>query len=103
MTNGVQNQPSGPVAGAMSSPTPPNVASVGSNVPIDNTSLNDNDLPKYFFQEKYVPLNVKGNFLTLCACPKNVELGEWLAHQSRSAYPLTVGRRSPYADPDNLS
>jgi hypothetical protein len=28
-------------------------------------------------------LNVKGNFLTLCACPKNVELGEWLAHQSK--------------------
>jgi hypothetical protein len=26
---------------------------------------------------------VRGNFLTLCACPKNVELGEWLAHQSK--------------------
>ena len=49
-----------------------------------NTSLNDNDAPKYFFQEKYAQLNVKGNFLTLCACPKNVELGEWLAHQSES-------------------
>ncbi|KAE8393941.1 Mob1/phocein [Aspergillus alliaceus] len=43
----------------------------------------DPDAPKYFFQEKYAPLNVKGNFLTLCACPKNVELGEWLAHQSK--------------------
>jgi len=42
---------------------------------------NDSDTVKYFFQEKYAPLNVKGNFLTLCACPKNVELGEWLAHQ----------------------
>lgn len=40
---------------------------------------------KYFFQEKYAPLNVKGNFLTLCACPKNVELGEWIAHQSTSS------------------
>ncbi|EFQ96743.1 kinase activator [Nannizzia gypsea CBS 118893] len=39
------------------------------------------DSIKYFFQEKYASLNVKGNFLTLCACPKNVELGEWLAHQ----------------------
>lgn len=45
--------------------------------------MNDADSPKYFFQEKYAPLNVRGNFLTLCACPKNVELGEWLAHQSK--------------------
>ncbi|KAI5296468.1 hypothetical protein KEM56_005441, partial [Ascosphaera pollenicola] len=41
----------------------------------------DSDNTKYFFQERYASLNVKGNFLTLCACPKNVELGEWLAHQ----------------------
>lgn len=50
---------------------------------IENTAVYDPDAPKYFFQEKYAPLNVKGNFLTLCACPKNVELGEWLAHQSK--------------------
>jgi hypothetical protein len=50
---------------------------------MDNLVANDPDAPKYFFQEKYAPLNVRGNFLTLCACPKNVELGEWLAHQSK--------------------
>jgi hypothetical protein len=42
---------------------------------------------KYFFQEKYAQLNVKGNFLTLAACPKNVELGEWIAHQGRPVPP----------------
>lgn len=37
--------------------------------------------PKKFLNEKYVKCSVKGNFLTLAAQPKNVELGEWLAHQ----------------------
>jgi hypothetical protein len=37
--------------------------------------------PKKFFNEKYAKCSVKGNFLTLAAQPKNVELGEWLAHQ----------------------
>jgi hypothetical protein len=50
---------------------------------VENTVVHEQDASKYFFQEKYAPLNVKGNFLTLCACPKNVELGEWLAHQSK--------------------
>jgi hypothetical protein len=36
---------------------------------------------KKFFNEKYAKCSVKGNFLTLAAQPKNVELGEWLAHQ----------------------
>lgn len=36
---------------------------------------------KRFFNEKYAKCSVKGNFLTLAAQPKNVELGEWLAHQ----------------------
>ncbi|EEH36035.2 hypothetical protein PAAG_00358 [Paracoccidioides lutzii Pb01] len=57
-----------------------NSPSISSTFSVDNTA-NDNEPVKYFFQEKYAPLNVKGNFLTLCACPKNVELGEWLAHQ----------------------
>lgn len=38
--------------------------------------------PKFFFKEKYATLILKGNFMTLAAQPKNVELGEWLAHQS---------------------
>lgn len=59
-----------------------NSPSLASNLSADIVSNNE-DAPKYFFQEKYAPLNVKGNFLTLCACPKNVELGEWLAHQSK--------------------
>lgn len=61
-----------------------NSPSIASNLSADIVSNNE-DAPKYFFQEKYAPLNVKGNFLTLCACPKNVELGEWLAHQSKLA------------------
>lgn len=65
-----------PQAGAV-----PNSPSMSPN--LDQTLSYDPDAPKYFFQEKYAPLNVKGNFLTLCACPKNVELGEWLAHQSK--------------------
>ena len=38
---------------------------------------------KYFFQEKYAKLGVKGNFMPLAAQPPNVELADWLAHQSR--------------------
>ena len=36
---------------------------------------------KFFFREKYARLGVKGNFMPLAAQPKNVDLGEWLAHQ----------------------
>lgn len=61
-----------------------NSPSLSNSLTVDNVAANDPDAPKYFFQEKYAPLNVRGNFLTLCACPKNVELGEWLAHQSKS-------------------
>ncbi|KAL2830701.1 Mob1/phocein [Aspergillus pseudoustus] len=58
---------------------------------VENTAVYEQDASKYFFQEKYAPLNVKGNFLTLCACPKNVELGEWLAHQIVEQYRLLHG------------
>lgn len=67
-----------------------NSPSVTSNLSSDLVPNNE-DAPKYFFQEKYAPLNVKGNFLTLCACPKNVELGEWLAHQIVEQYRLLHG------------
>lgn len=40
--------------------------------------------PKKFLNERYAKCSVKGNFLTLAAQPKNVELGEWLAHQGTS-------------------
>ena len=39
--------------------------------------------PKRFLFDKYAKCSVKGNFLTLAAQPKNVDLGEWLAHQCR--------------------
>ncbi|PYH95849.1 Mob1/phocein [Aspergillus ellipticus CBS 707.79] len=69
----------------------PNSPSLTSSLSVDTTAAYDPDAPKYFFQEKYAPLNVKGNFLTLCACPKNVELGEWLAHQIVEQYRLLHG------------
>ena len=42
------------------------------------------ETPKYFFLEKYAKLGVKGNFMPLAAQPVNVDLAEWLAHQSKS-------------------
>ncbi|KAI1915752.1 hypothetical protein LOZ53_005598 [Ophidiomyces ophidiicola] len=64
-------------------PNPPNQPPGGNQPAASNVGMEnpERESIKYFFQEKYAPLNVKGNFLTLCACPKNVELGEWLAHQ----------------------
>jgi hypothetical protein len=41
--------------------------------------------PKKFLNEKHAKCSVKGNFLTLAAQPKNVDLGEWLAHQRESS------------------
>ncbi|KAJ5281886.1 hypothetical protein N7478_007258 [Penicillium angulare] len=78
--------PQDPRTGAMS-----NSPSLSNSLTIDNLAANDPDAPKYFFQEKYAPLNVRGNFLTLCACPKNVEIGEWLAHQIVEQYRLLHG------------
>ena len=40
---------------------------------------------KFFFREKYARLGVRGNFMPLAAQPKNVDLGEWLAHQCKDA------------------
>ncbi|KAJ5691443.1 hypothetical protein N7488_012178 [Penicillium malachiteum] len=78
--------PQDPRSGTMS-----NSPSLSNSLTVDNLAGNDADAPKYFFQEKYAPLNVRGNFLTLCACPKNVELGEWLAHQIVEQYRLLHG------------
>lgn len=73
----------------------PNSPSLTSSLSVDTSATYDPDAPKYFFQEKYAPLNVKGNFLTLCACPKNVELGEWLAHQSKRTCCLLRSENPP--------
>jgi len=89
--NSAPSQAPAPAAHALQPAPMPSSPSVTSSFAIDNNSSsgsNNDDIPKYFFQEKYAPLNVKGNFLTLCACPKNVELGEWIAHQSM--YPLRL-------------
>ena len=53
---------------------------------VDNQSANVNEVQdkepvKFFFREKYARLGVKGNFMPLAAQPKNVDIGEWLAHQ----------------------
>jgi hypothetical protein len=45
-----------------------------------DTAYNEHE-PKKFLNEKHAKCSVKGNFLTLAAQPKNVDLGEWLAHQ----------------------
>ncbi|KAL6718071.1 hypothetical protein ACLMJK_004156 [Lecanora helva] len=37
---------------------------------------------RFFFQERYAKLGVKGNFMPLAAQPTNVELADWLAHQT---------------------
>ncbi|KAI5310748.1 hypothetical protein KEM55_002617 [Ascosphaera atra] len=60
-------------------------------MPTPPSRPHEHDNTKYFFLERYASLNVKGNFLTLCACPKNVELGEWLAHQVVEQYRLLHG------------
>lgn len=63
-------------------PLPPltNSPSISSTFTQD-LSYNEQDAPKKFLMEKWAKCSVKGNFLTLAAQPKNVELGEWLAHQ----------------------
>lgn len=60
-------------------PTMPNSPSPSSN--FSQEGVYQEQEPKKFMNEKYAKCSVKGNFLTLAAQPKNVELGEWLAHQ----------------------
>lgn len=63
-------------------PNLPHSNSMSSNFSTDGSYTEAE--PKKFFNEKYAKCSVKGNFLTLAAQPKNVELGEWLAHQRTS-------------------
>jgi hypothetical protein len=64
-------------------PMPPMVSSpsIGSTYSQD-VPYNEQETKK-FLNEKYAKCSVKGNFLTLAAQPKNVDLGEWLAHQRK--------------------
>ena len=57
----------------------------------DNTANNAEQLAaaeplNFFFREKYAKLGVKGNFMPLAARPANVDLADWLAHQSLSSH-----------------
>ena len=59
-----------------------------SNAPENSNNGTETQLPaeppKYFFLEKFAKLGVKGNFMPLAAQPVNVDLAEWIAHQSKS-------------------
>lgn len=84
-TGSQNSSPTGPYAPAMpplNTSTP--FASTGgseTNSPQVENQVQDVEPTKFFFREKYARLGVKGNFMPLAAQPKNVDLGEWLAHQ----------------------
>ena len=65
----------------------PQIESQNSN----QDEINEKEPTKYFFREKYARLGVKGNFMPLAAQPKNVDLGEWLAHQGDLISAITLG------------
>jgi hypothetical protein len=75
------NGPQSPI-NQQAPPMPPlaNSPSLGSSTFSQENAYNE-EQPKKFLNEKYAKCSVKGNFLTLAAQPKNVDLGEWLAHQ----------------------
>ncbi len=50
---------------------------------------------KWFFKEAYSKLSVKGNFMPLAAKPSYLDLGDWLAHQSKHVYDC---KRRTFAD-----
>lgn len=79
--NGAQSQNS-----QQQPPMPPLVNSPSmSSTYSQETPYNEAE-PKKFLNEKHAKCSVKGNFLTLAAQPKNVDLGEWLAHQRQSPH-----------------
>lgn len=59
------------------------VGSNSENGPTNGDAQIEAEPVKFFFREKYARLGVKGNFMPLAAQPKNVDLGEWLAHQGQ--------------------
>lgn len=77
-----QNAPSLTPSSSQNLPNSPAMSSTmsfDSNPGSDNSNQQRN--PPFFFREKYAPLIVKGNFMTLAAKPVLIEEGEWLAHQ----------------------
>ena len=89
--NGIQN-PS-PVSYSPSSNTAPTTSFASSTGPASDNHTNvpesqpATEQPKFFFNEKYAKLGVKGNFMPLAAQPVNVDLADWLAHQSETLLP----------------
>lgn len=76
-----------PTGSTPSMPPVTNSTSISSTLTPDNgyggDSHADNEPTKFFFKEKHATnFILKGNFMTLAAQPKHIELGEWLAHQS---------------------
>lgn len=65
-----------------SSSFPPNTGPSSDNVANNVEQPITAEPTKFFFREKYAKLGVKGNFMPLAAQPANVDLADWLAHQS---------------------
>ena len=86
-TGSQNSSPTAPYAPAMPPlSTSASFASTGgseTNSPQVENQVQDVEPTKFFFREKYARLGVKGNFMPLAAQPKNVDLGEWLAHQCK--------------------
>lgn len=87
-TGSQNSSPTAPYAPAMPPlNTSASFASTGgseTNSPQVENQVQDVEPTKFFFREKYARLGVKGNFMPLAAQPKNVDLGEWLAHQCKN-------------------
>ena len=86
-TNGVQNPSPSTFSPMMTAPGPPATFSAASTHSPDTHQHQPEtpvaaDHPKFFFYEKFAKLGVKGNFMPLAAQPVNVDLADWLAHQS---------------------
>ena len=69
---------------SQSTSSPSNAGPVAENGAGNAENLIISEPPKFFFQERFAKLGVKGNFMPLAAQPTNVELADWLAHQSES-------------------
>ena len=75
------NNAAQPQPGQQQPPMPPLVNSPSMSSTYSQEVPYNESEPKKFLNEKHAKCSVKGNFLTLAAQPKNVDLGEWLAHQ----------------------
>ncbi len=68
-------------------------STVGAPQPSAEDVLNSYRLPAIkplWLNANYARHIVKGNFLTLSAKPKTVDLGEWIAHQGMSMSPANI-------------